>query len=249
MKKICVVTGTSSGIGAALVPTLLEQGWEVFGIARREADVQHEAYTGVSLDLADLEAVQTYFDGGFLREVNLAGYGRIGMVNNAAALGTLGPQDTLSPGEMARVFNLNTIIPIWLMGFFLKHSQQCPLVIVNVSSGLATVPRAGLTTYCASKAALRIAGLVAAEDVENFEGYAGRAGNTAIVSYSPGTVATAMQENMRGNSTGTLPSVQRFVDLYEQKKLKPAEHPSREIAALLSRSDLPLHSEITFGYA
>ena len=247
MAKLCVVTGTSSGIGAALARILLERGWEVIGVSRREAEITHDAYRNVSLDFSDPEAVQAYFEGEFPGQVRLEDYERVGLVNNAAVLGTVGPQEDLPLADMARAFNINAVTPTWLMGFFIKHCRRARLLLVNVSSGLATSPRAGLSTYCISKAALRMAGLVAAEDLQDFGAYEDRREHVAIVSYSPGTVATAMQEDMRSNSEETLPSVQWFVDLHEQNILKSAGQPSEHIASLLDRNDLPLHSEISFG--
>ncbi len=35
-EKLAIVTGSSSGIGEALTGQLLERGWQVLGVARRE---------------------------------------------------------------------------------------------------------------------------------------------------------------------------------------------------------------------
>ena len=55
MSRVAVVTGASSGIGAALVRRLQRDGWLVVGISRRpsEADEQEETDVG---DRADLDA-------------------------------------------------------------------------------------------------------------------------------------------------------------------------------------------------
>ncbi|MCK1387126.1 SDR family oxidoreductase [Bradyrhizobium sp. 21] len=52
-----LVTGASSGIGAAIVERLLRDGWRVTGISRRLGPFDHPAFDHVSLDLADVDAI------------------------------------------------------------------------------------------------------------------------------------------------------------------------------------------------
>lgn len=48
-----LVSGASSGIGAAIVRELLRDHWKVTGISRTPAAIDHPKYAHVSLDLAD----------------------------------------------------------------------------------------------------------------------------------------------------------------------------------------------------
>ncbi|WP_027528994.1 SDR family NAD(P)-dependent oxidoreductase [Bradyrhizobium sp. WSM3983] len=52
-----LVTGASSGIGAAIVERLLRDGWRVTGISRRPATFDHPAFDHLSLDLSDVDAI------------------------------------------------------------------------------------------------------------------------------------------------------------------------------------------------
>ncbi|MCK1390490.1 SDR family oxidoreductase [Bradyrhizobium sp. 1] len=52
-----LVTGASSGIGAAIVERLLRDGWRVTGISRRPVTFDHPAFDHLTLDLNDVDGV------------------------------------------------------------------------------------------------------------------------------------------------------------------------------------------------
>jgi len=56
-KPHALVTGASSGIGAAIVARLLDDGWRVTGISRRPGPLAHPAFEHLSLDLSQADAV------------------------------------------------------------------------------------------------------------------------------------------------------------------------------------------------
>jgi benzil reductase ((S)-benzoin forming) len=138
-------------------------------------------------------------------------------------------------------------MPIWLSGFFMRHCGHSRLYIVNISTGAANRPVAGWSTYCSSKAGLKMAGQVAVQDMETYSHYKERSGAVSIVSYSPGTVSTAMQAEIREHTATTFPRAEYFVDLHESGNLKSADLPAAEIVALLENDDLPAYSEVTYG--
>src|SRR5439155_21258891 len=57
-KRHALVTGASSGIGAAIVARLLRDGWRVTGISRRPGPFDHPAFAHLPLDLADVDAIK-----------------------------------------------------------------------------------------------------------------------------------------------------------------------------------------------
>ncbi|OAF00406.1 oxidoreductase [Bradyrhizobium centrolobii] len=52
-----LVTGASSGIGAAIVERLLRNGWRVTGVSRRPAPFDHPAFDHLSLNLSDVATI------------------------------------------------------------------------------------------------------------------------------------------------------------------------------------------------
>ena len=120
-ERLCVVTGTSSGIGRAVAEAALAAGWQVVGVARRESPLVHRSYRHLQLDLADVEEVRDRFERELGGEAGLAGYARVGLVNNAAVVGPVGPTSRLPAAGLARAFLVNAVVPIWLTGFFLRE--------------------------------------------------------------------------------------------------------------------------------
>jgi NAD(P)-dependent dehydrogenase (short-subunit alcohol dehydrogenase family) len=229
-RRIALVTGTSSGIGAAVARELLDRGWEVVGIARRSGAMEGPGYTHVSLDLAEVGAIAERLDadvGPLLTEGDVT---RIGLVNNAADLGILGPVQETDPDALLRVHAVNAVAPAQLMAWVTSRAQTgVPVRILNVSTGAATTPIPGAGAYCATKAALRMTGQVFAAEQNGGEGHP----DATVLSYSPGTVDTPMQEEARTTSEDVLPAVDMFKRFHDEGHLVPPEAPAKEIADYL----------------
>src|SRR5690348_8299015 len=205
-----LVTGTSSGIGAATARALVARGWHVTGVARREGAFVDARYEHIVADLRDADALQRKVAPYVEERLRQSRWSRVGLVNNAALPGLVGPIGQMDLNALPEVFGVNVVAPIWAMGLFARSTPDgVPLRIVNVSSGAAVRGVAGLGGYGASKAALRMAGMVFAAEVEAPTGRPRR--DIRVLSYEPGTVDTPMQLNARTSSRDVLPSVDLFV--------------------------------------
>jgi benzil reductase ((S)-benzoin forming) len=245
--RICVVTGTTSGIGLAVAEELLRRGWEVAGVARRTASIHHECYRHLRLDLADGPRMEEAFEGAFGVALALEGRARVGLVNGAATLEPVGPTRSAPAAGLARAFAVNAVAPIWLLGHFLRRARGVKLRVVDVSSGAARRPYAGWSAYCATKAALRMAGEVVGEEARAYAPGSALPVDLSLVSYEPGVVDTAMQEAVRGAVAGAFPQVGRFLDLHASGALHHPSKPAVEIADLLESDGLPPFSERRLG--
>jgi NAD(P)-dependent dehydrogenase (short-subunit alcohol dehydrogenase family) len=178
-------------------------------------------------------------------EVSLDGRARIGLVNNAAALDI----ESIASARLEhldRSLRVNVAIPVFLHGWLCRRAPRTAVLrIVDVSSGAADSAYPGWVAYCASKAALDMAGRVLAVELAEVPALQGR--DLAVVSYAPGIVATAMQAQLRAASEAEFPRRARFLRLHEQGHLIDPVGPAAEIAALLASDGLPAFSRRHFG--
>lgn len=245
--KIALVTGTSSGIGAAVVEALLDCGWSVVGMSRTRTEFDSSHYHHIQVDLADLQALKGIAKGELSPLLKNQEWRRIGLVNNTGAVGALRPMEETDPIQAARVFAVNAVAPIFLMGFVVRTTPTTAKVrIVNLSTGAAVRPTPGLSDYGSSKAALRLAGKTLAVELESLDRPSGPRPNTAVLNYSPGVVDTPMQEKARSSDH---PWSQRFMDFYQRGRLEPPEDPAEEIAEFLEADGGEAFVERRFGSA
>jgi benzil reductase ((S)-benzoin forming) len=243
-----LVTGTSSGIGEALARILLRRGWQVVGASRRAASIEAPEYTHLRLDLGDLAAVADALETTVRPLIADPAVRRVGLVNNAALVALLGPVDRLDAKALLSVYSVNVAAPVLLMGWLLRQLRAAvPLRIVNVSTGAAVTPLPGLGAYGSAKAALRMAGMVLAAELDARSHAGHSVPDTTILSYEPGLVDTPMQAAARTSSADTLPIVQTFVGWAAAGALVPPGAPATEIADYLEADGHPRWSERRLG--
>ncbi|HSU78559.1 MAG TPA: SDR family NAD(P)-dependent oxidoreductase [Burkholderiales bacterium] len=220
--RIALVTGTSSGIGAAVAKELLEHGWQVIGVARRTAKLAGN-YRHLALDLAETGTASATIEREVGARLAERAWQRVGLVNNAA-LAPAGRVQKLDAGELARAYAVNTVMPLWLMGFVLRRRPEgAPVRVVNISSGAAQRPFPGLSIYCSSKAALRMAGMVVAAEVED----------VGVFSYEPGVVDTEMQRATREMPLEEFPWGTTFRQYHAEGRLVAPELPAADVVKFL----------------
>lgn len=154
-----LVTGASSGIGAATARALSEAGYRVALLARRNDELQavrdllrpprDGEHMSVVCDLCDPQAIEAA-----LAQVD-AEFGGLELLVNNAGLGYRARVEELDPALLERTFRTNVLAPFLLckaaLPLLRRGSQP---VVVNLASVVGRRGIPGQTAYAASKSAL-----------------------------------------------------------------------------------------------
>jgi NAD(P)-dependent dehydrogenase (short-subunit alcohol dehydrogenase family) len=178
--KVVIVTGASSGVGAAAARAFARAGARVVLAARSadkiEALARELDAVAVPTDVTRLKDLAT------LVERTLAVHGHIDVLVNNAAANARGTFDTLDPTAIAAVIDTNLTAPLLLTRLVLPHLRQSRGVVVNVASIAGHVPLPHEGPYCASKWGLRGFTFAVREEL--------RDAGVALCVVSPGPIAT-----------------------------------------------------------
>jgi len=212
-----IITGSSKGLGHAIVTQLLDKkDCKVIGISRTNT-IDHPSYSHVSVDLADTDALIQSMDNIF---PTLPNADKIVLINNAGIIGQVAHVGNLSNENIKQLFNINTIAPAILMNEFIKRyltCATCQKIIINVSSGAGKKPVDGWSGYCSSKAALdmfsNVIGVEKRMDKNNIR----------IFSVSPGIVDTAMQDELRKVNKEDFSRLAEFIEYKKEGMLVPPQ--------------------------
>jgi NAD(P)-dependent dehydrogenase (short-subunit alcohol dehydrogenase family) len=150
--KTVLVTGASSGIGAATVARFLAQGWNAVATMRapdRAPWPESETLLVARLDVQEPESITAAVEAAVDR------FGQIDVVVNNAGYGQYGIFEAVAPEEVQRQLEVNLLGPMAVMRAVLPHFRgRRAGVFVNVSSGAGLYGLPMASVYCASKFAL-----------------------------------------------------------------------------------------------
>ena len=125
---VVLITGASSGLGAAIAHHLAGQGYRVFGTSRRPTD-EERPFSLLPLDLRDPTSIQAC-----VAQV-LAQAGRLDVLINNAGIGYTGPLELTSEAELRDQWDTNFLGAVRLCQAVLPQmrTQQAGRIL-NISS-------------------------------------------------------------------------------------------------------------------
>ncbi|XP_034665915.1 farnesol dehydrogenase-like [Drosophila subobscura] len=196
LNRVAVVTGASSGIGAACCKDLVAKGMVVVGLARREERLQ-ELKASLPKDQqsrfhgrkCDVSVEQQVIEAFAWIDKTLGGADVL--VNNAGIVGNLQITDPDNADELRSVLNTNVLGVSWCTREAFRSLQSRKVndghvVIINsiVGHKVPVVPGVGLKMYAPSKHAVTALTEVLRQEFQQ------KKTATKITSISPGAVDT-----------------------------------------------------------
>ena len=161
--NVALVTGASSGIGAAIAVEFADAGWSVMAAGRNEARLDEVADVSetISTWVGELQESE---DCDELVADTVDEFGAIDCVVNAAGVLIRGSADELSDDDWRDTLAVNLDVPFYLSRAALPHLIKSAGSVVNISSvwGLEAGGRA--VAYCASKGGLQLLTRAMAKD-------------------------------------------------------------------------------------
>jgi NAD(P)-dependent dehydrogenase (short-subunit alcohol dehydrogenase family) len=217
-----LITGTSSGLGRAIVARLLREGVSVFAAVRRRADAESLAgqtpgkahadgaprVIPIILDVTREDQIQTAID-----QVNeiVGSHGLWALVNNAGIV-VAGPVEHLTASQWRRQFDVNVFgaadmtraaLPL-LRRAIAVHGFGVPRVMIVSSIG-GRVAQPMIGAYTSSKWAVTAMGLSLGMEL--------RRHGIGVTVFEPGGIATAIWEKGQQQSadfTDDHPAMQHY---------------------------------------
>lgn len=187
--QIVLVTGCSSGIGAALAEEFHRRGHVVYASARKVESLQALASLGLrtlALDVTDASSIAAACE--------LIGreQGRLDLLVNNAGFGLFGAVADLSAEDLRRQFDTNVVAPVQMLRavlpLMLPQRRGC---VVNLGSVAGITPTPFSGGYSASKAALHLLSDAMRMELAPF--------GIHVLTVQPGSIASSFGSNSTAN--------------------------------------------------
>tara|TARA_B110000879_G_C11145198_1_gene502103 strand:- start:671 stop:1420 length:750 start_codon:yes stop_codon:yes gene_type:complete len=155
MSKFAVITGSSGGIGNALVDTFLSDNYHVIGIDSSSSSRSSAGFVQITADLYEFSKNET-FRRKILSQIKNHLPQRLDdfvLINNAAVQ-ILNPVSKLKWSDWDKTLTVNTVAPFFLVQGFLEQLIKTHGHVINISSIHSRLTKENFSCYATSKAAL-----------------------------------------------------------------------------------------------
>ena len=146
-KQVLLITGASSGIGKAAAILFAENGWKVYGVARKDFNLPN--VTAVLGDVTKVDDMKKVV------EFVLKQEGQLDLLINNAGFGISGASEFSSIDDVRKIFEVNFFGAVSLTQTVLPFMRKQGYGrIINTSSVASVIPIPYQSFYSATKSAL-----------------------------------------------------------------------------------------------
>ncbi|USX54035.1 SDR family oxidoreductase [Lentzea sp. HUAS12] len=157
MKRVALITGTSSGIGLAVAVDAARAGYQTIATmrdtARSAALLTAAEAAGVEVEVRRLDVVDRASVAGTVSEV-VAEHGRLDVVVNNAGQGHVGTVEVDSVDDFRRMMEINFFGVVQVTKAVMPHLRESGGRLVTVSSVGGVIGQPFNEAYCAAKFAV-----------------------------------------------------------------------------------------------
>ena len=144
--KRAVVTGSSSGIGKAIVLQLLEKGHIVYGLSRRDGGISHPNFHFIKTNVRNIEEINNAFET----------IGNCDFLVNNAGLGKFSLIEKTSIEDWQEMFETNVNAIFYCTRKVIENMKRNGHGhIINIASTAGLEGYATATAYCGTKHAVK----------------------------------------------------------------------------------------------
>jgi NAD(P)-dependent dehydrogenase (short-subunit alcohol dehydrogenase family) len=148
-KRVVLITGASKGIGLATAKSFQEKGWTVWATSRSPLENPIPGTKHTLLDVTKQNTIDAAI-ATIMEEEN-----QIDVIINNAGYGLIGTEETVSMGQVRKLFDTNFYGPLRLIQAvapIMRSQKRGHIINISSTSGVRAVT--GLGLYAASKHAL-----------------------------------------------------------------------------------------------
>tara|TARA_R110001592_G_scaffold87003_1_gene256857 strand:- start:1227 stop:1964 length:738 start_codon:yes stop_codon:yes gene_type:complete len=178
MKKTCIVTGGSSGIGLSIVQLFTDKGYQVFNLDLQPSNLATLRGADINCDISNVEQVQSIIS-------NIAETATIDVLVSNAGIHFSGNIENTSAADLDKVLNINVKGAYAAIKAVLPHMKANKNgAIILMASDQALIAKQNSFAYNISKVALASIAKTTALDYASF--------NIRANAVCPGTIETPL---------------------------------------------------------
>lgn len=222
------ITGSSKGLGKALVELLIQdENNFIYGYSR-SGEYIHDRFSHIEIDLSDSHQL---IDFSFPVLNNAE---KIVLINNAGMVGDINHVGNIDNQKIIDSYNLNLITPTILINNFINSygKNNSEKIILNISSGAGRTPIDGWSVYCSTKAGVDMFSQVLNEEITLDKL------NLKVLSLAPGIIDTDMQDEIREAEKIGFSNVERFINYKKDGELTDPSITAGQVVRFIKEKEL-----------